>query len=959
MATKLAIKNAFAALYIVNQTGDIEADEHLLQMNSIVDNTLNIEDDKVDTTDAEAGSSSAVKLWAPQQVNEAIKALEQKTIRVETGAISNSTGKNSDFAVVQDENAIYFKVAGAWVKVLEASAGNALSITSNAAPASGAGQVGDFNIDVVTGILTEKTDSTTWVTRLDSLTREISFDQSATNTLAFISANRLSGTVNGINMLDIDATSSNPSYSIGRIASGQAYLAASDTATNLSSRGEFEIKWYDINNSLTKPLLNVNNIGTLDAWALGRPLIADQPSIGNTATGMVIKSPTKIDQILYEGGNSHTMLTFDVAGGDPQFKLGKDNDGQFLFDTTTNRFQFTDNLAEDLGLVLGVPAQGDLYKVNASGDLVRFPLGQSYNRVQVNAAGTDLEYIEEFPNRNAIESNPTLIDFRYNGTLHGSLHKNDYLVSARLELDLVNWLGASPTVSASTTISVEIFNKEGKRLVGGAWEYDTTKDLAVDTPDASDTATNDYGSSPTALNIEGVAVGITGWSDVASTFAGSSINTSTHKLMIAWDKRTFALENKIACGGGDDFADNIGDLTMVVSVQESDRMISNDIKFNSIVADSGMAYAFHHKATRTSDPIVAACTGAEVIIYDPFNAKEARANLVGRGGMNDSTNPSMTTGQGKAWYDTLNFTNVNWDEVSARVNIGWLYSLPNLLLSAPSAWYGAQTANNVLWLAMPNASYADPLFAANFDFEEVALDPFSGDTINTSVVTGCFDDFDTNNGRTTIWAQDQPNEMYAMTYDGTNYNNVSTVAWTVDSQYLMSIFFIDIDTKVVISRNGNTGNTSFELYEYSSGSRYDQASWTRTLILASGQCGRGLWNNGTSNGKPTFYSIHVNIGAPMKYEYNGTVYVESIGSAVNADIDDGTTYLGEVQGVDLISSQDTLYSTVYAHAREKYNRRGYCDAKFDLYGTLKSTFNHTTYVKRNNKTPWQESTLIY
>ena len=252
------------------------------------------------------------------------------------------------------------------------------------------------------------------------------------------------------------------------------------------------------------------------------------------------------------------------------------------------------------------------------------------------------------------------------------------------------------------------------------------------------------------------------------------------------------------------------------------------------------------------------------------------------------------------------------------------------------------------------------MFIKNFDFEAIPVDPFGIDVINTAYTTGVFDKFQVANGKTGIWTQDQPSEMYFMEYDAVNYVNISTIAWTLENPKMVDVSMPDINTMVVTSSSSNTGNTAFELYEYSAGLRADQASWTRTLISIDAEHARGVWDNGTtSNGKLIFFTLRVEDGRVSTFTYNGANYITASGNAVESTIDDDTAYCGEVQSVDILTTQGGLSKIVYTHSRKIFNRAAYGDFLFAANGLLISQYNETQVSTRNGNTTLTESTLYY
>lgn len=581
-----------------------------------------------------------------------------------------------------------------------------------------------------------------------------------------------------------------------------------------------------------------------------------------------------------------------------------------------------------------------------------------------NTAGSTFEplFNVHYPDRDSIEtasSNEAVyeqfeISDRYraqNDAFNGTSH---------FVIDLKNPLNTTPSVAAATTISVEIFTSLGKRVAGGSWEYNATKDIGSIAPDASEPSTISYGANSTVLDINGDPVGISGWSDVASYFVGSTFNVTNHTFTLQWDKRKFALNHNLANSYNDNVPAGRWEYIILVSIQEAGDLVSKEIRVPTIEKEGALPYAYQHMGDNSEQPVMAWLTGSEVVIGNPVNHHSTCANLLGRNGLEDVTNASMAVGQGKQTNSTMFFTNLSWDEQIAAVDVGWTSNLHPLLISAPQAWYGVQTGNTGLWLITPNAAYNDDIFVKNFDFSFIPVDPFGGDTADPAYVTGVFDKFQTANGKTSIWAQDQQLEMYYMEYDGANYVNISSVPWTLQANKLVEIRMPDIDTMVVVSRSGNTGNTAFELYEYNAGNREDQASWTRTLIASAGAYCRGIWqNNTTSNGKLIFYTLDVNNGQVVSFTYNGVSYVVAKGNAVLSVINDLTVYCGEVQSLDVLKSQGSLTKVIYTHSRKLYNREAYGDFLFAANGLLMSQYNETAVTSRNGNYTLTESTLYY
>ena len=381
-------------------------------------------------------------------------------------------------------------------------------------------------------------------------------------------------------------------------------------------------------------------------------------------------------------------------------------------------------------------------------------LGLPLQYLRMTEDGTAYEWVDLFVDRNSLEtssSNDTKLSAYIQRDSY-TANIDEYAGTASLEIDLLNALDTTPTVDADTTISVEIFDADGNRVVGGAWQYNATTDIAATAPNATAVATNDYGASADITDINGDALTITGWSDVQANFSGS-FDVTTHKFSFSWQKSGFAYNHKLYTTAGDNFVPGYFNYTIVVSIQEGSNMAS-DIIFVPQMGhiDPGIRYTFAHFSDGSTNPMLLYPAGSYVALGDPTNSPDSIVHFLGGGGT-DGASANLTDGtQLKVTPQTLYFTGGGWDTVASAVNVGLRYDLHPFILTAQHAWAGTQTGNTSAWYFKPNASYNDPIFAKNFDVEEVEPDPFSGDTVSAQHLGAVFDTVETGiNGRANLF----------------------------------------------------------------------------------------------------------------------------------------------------------------------------------------------------------------
>lgn len=1005
MADRPTIQTSFDNLYIINLTGDIEADEQKSQMELLLNNTLNIVTDAVNQVDAEAGTSTDLKLYTPQRVAQAIDALEQKTYDTAGVPVLNALGeKQNDYVIDSVNNIMYRRDAGSFTAILTASGvdtnfttgnlsmGVAREHTVNAGLSflgtgikiitadDGGGNVANatiqstgFNINAVNGSgtaavsgsgaalsLNSTTGSYVITTQptLDSDVGGLVLIRDGSGNLIAVNENAyrpLSGAADPISGTTV-------AYFAGQlytnVVSGDIFVATSKS-TNPDSAGTGSV-WAAVSSSDTN-LINTNGLTTTDV----RSHTIDHAFTLSGAGTQTYTSTTGGTSSLVLSGSAFRMQSSTGVYEMPTFPaIDSDVSGNILLRSTTGAGEFRIANYEAFRNIggSGSPTDGStnawytnqLYVDNNAGNLFRV----SNKATDPDAGtGTGSQFVPirnyHYPDRDSLETatsgdmtirNYVILD-RYQGL------DDPFAGTSSFTLDLRNHLDNTPTVSINTTVSIEVFDYLGRRVVGGAWEYDVNKDINADAPDATATATTTYGNNTGMLDANGNALAITGWADVQSRFTGT-IDVSAHTLDFVWDRFNWSFDHILYNHVADSIDPETRNYTIIVSIQENDNLRSTEIRFRYMdLVDPGVRYTFGHVGDQSDNPMLLYTAGEYVAIGDPTNSPRSAVTLIG-GGALDGTNSNLSAGQAQLTPTSLYWTQGSWDIQVASVNVGIRYDLHPFVIAAQSAWVGTQTANTQVYYFIPNAAYNDDLFIKNFDIEVIAPDPFGGDVVSAQHVGAVFDHTTATTGRGDLLFQDQASEFYWMTYNGTIWSNQTSAkgqAFPMGGIYLIDAWWIDANNFVVISRSGNSGSVSFDLWKYSAGSRYDSGSWTRIVVSGSGAYAKGIWdqNGATTNGEVDLYTINQSDGQPIKFEYDGANYVVNVGSAVITDVNDLSFYGGEFQSASVINNEALTRQMAFSHGRKAFNRDGYAGTFFDLDGRHLTTNNTNGTWTRN------------
>lgn len=532
---------------------------------------------------------------------------------------------------------------------------------------------------------------------------------------------------------------------------------------------------------------------------------------------------------------------------------------------------------------------------------------------------------KQYPNRATIDALSIVDTSFFLVNLEKEAEVDHYFAGeTKFSIPLINSEGNSPTVSANTKISFDLFHANGERIAGFSYNYDGNKDLTTDSPDATViSAENSTSGSTRILDHDGNALAVTG-AQLRATITSGSVDTTNHIAEITWNKRLFALTHNLFGSPTDKMGRSQYIYYWMVSIQEDDRQISQKVRVDKVLIEEEMGYVYQMATDGDELGMVYCATGSEISIIQAFMGAKSTQNIAGRPGMNNS---SKVIANGVQDYvpDTLNWTIIDVDRQATPNTSIFGHNFYPMIVSAQAAWWNTQPGNDRAYLIKPVDNGANSV-SGNLEWEQVLPDPFSGDTVDTVYLSAGFDQHNQTNSRSDIIMQDQASEIYWMQWNGTSYQRVSTSPWSLDAPRFVRIDWFDANTGIIVSSAGNSHQSSFQLIEYNSGNRYEAASWN-ILSLSGGadDYARNVWFHGTSNSKPIIRTVTGTEGEPVKWEWDGANWNRTIGATVTYLDADGTK-AEEVESIVFLLPQTSQSGNRFAFSkgRRAYNRKAHC-----------------------------------
>ena len=528
-------------------------------------------------------------------------------------------------------------------------------------------------------------------------------------------------------------------------------------------------------------------------------------------------------------------------------------------------------------------------------------------------------------------------------------------------VNLINAEGNTPTIDAGTKISFDLVDGgTGERIAGFSYDYTGDKDLTSDTPDATTIdATNSTSGSTRIVDHDGNALAVTG-EELRATISSGSVDTTNHVVNMVWNKRLFALTHNLFSTPTDKMGRSQYVYYWMVSIQEDDRQISQKIRVDKVLIEEEMGYVYQMCTDGDELGMVYCATGFEISVIQAFMGARSTQNIVGRPGM---VNSSKVIADGTQSYipDGLNWSNIDVDRQATPNTSIFGHNFYPMLVTAQAAWWGTNPGNDRAYLIKPIDNGADSV-SGNLQWEQVLPDPFSGDSVDTAYLSAGFDQYNQTNSRSDIIMQDQASEIYWMQWNGSSYQRVSTTPWALDAPRFVRIDWFDANTGIIVSSAGNSHQTAFQLIEYNSGDRFEAASWNiLSLSGGSDDYARNVWFHGTSNSKPIIRTVTGTEGEPVKWEWDGSSWLRTIGSTVTY-LDAEGTKAEEVESIVMLLPQTAQSGNRFAFSkgRRAYNRKAHCRNYWGAEGNHRYDSDSVNQIQRSpTEVSTAESPIYY